>query len=193
MSGVGPFHADYVRPAHSVALARNWWAVLIRGLLAIVFGIIALAEPGAALGALILLFGAYMAVDGIFAIIAGVRAAAHHERWLSLIVEGILGLIAAAIAFTYPLLTIFALVIFAAVWAVLSGIALLAGAFRLHGAHGRWLMAFGGVVSIVWGILLYINPPIGALVMTYWLGAYALIFGIAMVALAFRLRRGLAG
>ncbi len=191
MPQISPFDPTYVRPAHSVALARNWWAVLIRGLLAIVFGLIALFQPASALGALILIFAAYMAVDGVFAIIAGARAAAHHERWLTLIAEGVLGLVAAAVAFAFPLLTIYALVIFAAVWAVLSGIALLVGAFRLHGTHGRWLMVLGGVVSLVWGILLYLDPPAGALVMTYWLGAYALIFGISMVALALHLRHGL--
>ncbi len=189
MPGVDPFEAGMLPSYRSTALARNWWAVLIRGALALLFGLVALVLPGPTLASLVLLFGAYMAVDGVFAIVAGARAAAHHERWGELMIEGVLGLVAASIAFFAPLATILAVVILAAVWAVVSGVALLIGAFHLHGTHGRTLMALGGVVSIVWGVLLYWFPAAGAVVMTYWLGIYALLFGAALVALALRLRR----
>ena len=188
MSGVGPFEAGMLPYYRSAALARNWWAVLIRGALALLFGLIALVLPGHALASLVLVFGFYMGVDGMFAIVAGARAAAHHERWGELLIEGVLGLVAAVIALFAPLATILAVVILASVWAVVSGVALLVGAFHLHGTHGRTLMALGGIISIVWGVLLYLFPAAGAVVMTYWLGIYALLFGASLVALALRLR-----
>jgi uncharacterized membrane protein HdeD (DUF308 family) len=173
----------------SAVLAQNWWAIALRGVVAILFGIIALLMPGVTIGALILWFGAFMVVDGIFAIVAGVRAAAHHQRWGALIFEGIVDLIAGAIAFLAPLATLLALVYLNAAWAIVSGALMLAAAFRLRRTHGKWWMGLGGLFSVVWGILLFIAPITGAVVMTIWLGAYALVFGAMMLALAFRLRQ----
>ena len=192
MSGTGSFDANYLALGRTAALQRNWWLVLIRGAVAVLFGVIALALPGATIASLVLLFGIYMGVDGVFAFFAGVRAAAHHERWGELMIEGIIGIIAAVIAFTFPLATIVGIVIFAAVWAVVSGVAMLVAASHLHGTGGRWIMALGGIVSVVWGLLLWFNPFAGAVVLTYWLGAYALLFGAALIALSLRLRRGMA-
>lgn len=183
---VGGFVPD---DAMSAVLAKNWWAIALRGLFAIIFGLIAIFLPGVTLASLVLLFGAYMLADGIFAIVAAVRAARRHERWGSLVLEGIVDLIAAAIAFFWPLATILAFVILAGAWAIVSGILLVSAAFRLTAAHGRVLMGFAGVVSVLWGVLLLIWPATGALVLTWWLGAYALFFGVALIVLAFRLRR----
>jgi uncharacterized membrane protein HdeD (DUF308 family) len=174
--------------AMSALLAQNWWAIALRGLCAIIFGLIALLMPGATLLALVLLYAAYMLVDGILAIVAAVRAAQHHERWGWLIVEGIIDLIAGAIAVIWPVITILVFVWLMAAWAIVSGAMLVAASFRLHVPHGRWLMALGGIVSIVWGILLFIWPAVGALVMTWWMAGYALFFGLALLVLAFRLR-----
>jgi len=173
----------------TLALARNWWAVLLRGIIAILFGLAALFLTFHTIAALVLVFGIYMLADGIFAIVSAVRAATHHGRWGSLILEGIVDLIAAAIAFAAPLATIWALVLLCAAWAVVSGVMLLIAAFRLHAAHGRWWMGIGAVFSILWGVLLFLDPAAGAVVMTWWLGAYALVFGISLIALSFRLRR----
>jgi uncharacterized membrane protein HdeD (DUF308 family) len=106
-----------------------------------------------------------------------------------LILEGIVDLIAAAIALLAPIATLLAFVWLSGAWAIVSGVLLLAAVFRLRRTHGKWLMAIGGVASVVWGILLFIAPIPGAVVLTWWLGAYALIFGVAMLILAFRLRR----
>ena len=163
--------------------------VALRGVLAILFGIVAILLPGPTLAALVLLFAAYMVVDGVLAIVAAVRAARRHERWGWLIFEGIVDLAAAVIAFLFPVATIFAFVLLLGAWAIVSGAVLWAAAFRLNLAHGRWLMAFGGIVSVIWGFLLILWPAIGALALTLWLGAYALIFGVALLVLAFRLRR----
>ena len=191
MSGAGPFDAGYLALGRTAALQRNWWLILIRGIFALLFGLVALVLPGPTIAALVLLFGIYMGVDGIVAFFAGARAAAHHERWGELMIEGIIGIVAAVIAFTFPLATIIAIVIFAAVWAVFSGIALLTAAFRMHGeSGGKWIMALGGIISIIWGVLLWWEPIAGAVVLTYWLGAYAILFGAALVVLALRLRQG---
>jgi uncharacterized membrane protein HdeD (DUF308 family) len=178
-----------IRAAMNAHLARNWWAIALRGVFAILFGLIALFMPGVTLTALVLLFAAYMLVDGIFAIVAAMRAASHQERWGWLIVEGIADLVAGAIAVIWPLITVIAFVLLMAAWAIVSGALLVGAALRLHATHGRWLMALAGIVSAAWGVLLVIWPVIGAVVLTWWMGAYAFVFGIVLLVLAFRLRR----
>lgn len=172
----------------SALLARNWWALAVRGLAAILFALAAFLLPFVTATTLVLLFGAYLLVDGVFAIVAAVRRAAHHERWGLLILEGVVNLIAGGIALLAPGLALLVLVIVLGVWSVVSGALMLAAAFRLHGSHGRWLLALPGLLSILWGVLLYLSPIAGALVLTWWLGGYALAFGVLLLVLAFRLR-----
>ncbi|HEY1932355.1 MAG TPA: HdeD family acid-resistance protein [Acetobacteraceae bacterium] len=172
----------------SALLAKNWWAMALRGLAAIVFGVLALITPGAVLLSLAWLFAAYLLVDGAFAIVASVRAAAGHERWAFLLFEGILDLIMAVAAAMFPAAAVLAFVLLTAIWALLTGGLMLGAAFRLHISHGRWWLAFGGIVSIAWGVLLVLAPMMGAVVLTWWLGAYAIIFGVMLLMLGFRLR-----
>jgi uncharacterized membrane protein HdeD (DUF308 family) len=174
--------------AMSALLAQNWWAIALRGVSAIIFGIIALLMPGATMLALVLLFAAYLLVDGIFAIIAAVRAARRQERWGWLIFEGLFDLVTGGIAAVWPLITIVAFALLMGAWAIVTGALLLGASFRLNIPHGRWLMALAGAISVIWGVLLIIWPLIGALVLTWWMAAYALIFGVAMLVLALRLR-----
>ena len=174
--------------AMSALLAQNWWAIALRGVFAIIFGIIALLMPGATMLALVLLFAAYLLVDGIFAIIAAVRAARSQERWGWLIFEGLVDLVTGGIAAVWPLITIVAFALLMGAWAIVTGALLLGASYRLNIPHGRWLMALAGAISVIWGVLLIIWPLIGALVLTWWMAAYALIFGVAMLVLAFRLR-----
>ena len=175
--------------AMSARLAQNWWAIALRGAFAILFGIVAILMPGPTLAALVLLFAAYMIVDGVLAIVAGARAARRHDRWGWLVFEGIVDLAAAAIAILFPAATIFAFVLLVGAWAIVTGILLWGAALRLNLAHGRWLMALAGILSVIWGFLLIVWPAIGALVLAWWMGAYALFFGGALLALAFQLRR----
>jgi len=174
--------------AMSALLARNWWAVALRGVFGVLFGLAAFVLPLTTIASLVLVFAVYMLVDGVFAIVAGVRAAAHHERWGLLMLEGIVGLAAGAAALLLPGLTVVVVVTLLGVWAVVTGALLLGAAFRLHGGHGRWLLALLGLVSLVWGVLLWLSPIAGALVLTYWLGGYALVFGVLMLVFALRLR-----
>jgi len=172
----------------SAVLAQNWWVLALRGVLGILFGLIAFVYPGATMLSLVLVFAAYALVDGIFAIVSAVRAARKHERWGLLVAEGMANILTGIIAFVWPGITVVAFVLLMAAWALVSGTLMLAAALRLRKDHGRGWLAFGGVVSILYGLLLAIAPLIGALVLTWWLGAYAIIFGAALLVLAFQLR-----
>ncbi|MDB5448170.1 MAG: rane protein, partial [Phenylobacterium sp.] len=174
--------------ALSALLARNWWAVALRGVAAILFGLIALLAPGATMLSLLLVFAALMLADGVLNLISGLRSARRHERWGMLILQGIASLLAAAAALLLPGLTLLAFVYVIAAWALVSGVLAIAAAVRLRGDHGRWWMGFSGCLSVVTGILLAIAPLIGALVLTWWIGAYAVVFGATLLVLAFRLR-----
>ena len=173
-------------------LARNWWAIAVRGAVAILFGLAALLVPETALVALVLLFAAYLLVDGVFAIIAGLRAAERHERWVALLAEGVIGIAAALLVAGYPELSLILFVYVAALWAIVSGVVLLIAAVRLYRHEGEWVMVAAGVLSVVWGVLVLIWPAAGVVVWAWWIGVYALIFGAMMLTLAFRLRRAAA-
>jgi uncharacterized membrane protein HdeD (DUF308 family) len=177
-----------VNDAMSALLAQNWWAIALRGVCAILFGIAALLMPGVTIASLVLLFSVYMLIDGIFAILSGIRAARRHERWGTLILEGVVDLLAGAIAFVAPVATALAFIYLMAAWAIVSGVLLVVAMARLHPAHGRWLMGLGGIASVIWGLLLFFWPVTGAVVLTWWMGAYALVFGASLIGLAFRLR-----
>ena len=174
--------------AMSAVLAQNWWLVALRGVFAILFGIVAFAAPGAVMLTLALFFAAYLLVDGVIGIAAAVRAARAQERWGLLLAEGALNIVMGLIAGIFPVSAVLAFVFVTAAWALITGGLMLAAAFKLTQAHGRLWLALGGIVSVIWGVLLVIAPLVGAVVLTWWLGAYALVFGIALLVLAFQLR-----
>ena len=171
-------------------LSRNWWLVALRGLAAIVFGVLAFVWPAITLWALVLLFGAYMLVDGIFAIVAAVRAAGREARWWLLLIEGVLGVLAGLVAAFWPGLTALALLYFIAAWAIVSGILEIAGAIRLRREiEGEWALGLSGALSLLFGVLLVVIPaPAGLLSLVWLIGAYALAFGVLLLVLSFRLR-----
>jgi uncharacterized membrane protein HdeD (DUF308 family) len=168
------------------ALARNWWLIALRGVLGVIFGVIALLMPITTILALVLLFSAYMIVDGAFAVYASIRAAQQGESWGLLLLQGIASLAAGAIAFVWPGITVLAFVLLIAAWAIVSGCLMLAAAFRTD--SGRWWLALGGAAALLYGILMIVAPLAGAVVLTWWLGAFALVFGVALIILAFQLR-----
>lgn len=169
-------------------LIKNWWAFVIRGILAILFGFIALFLPGVTMLSLVLVFTAYAIADGVLAIVSAVRAAQQHERWGVLVLQGVFGIAAGVIAAAMPSITVAVFIALIAAWALITGSFMLAAAIRLSGFQGRWWLVLCGVASLVYGALLIIAPLAGALVLTWWIGAYAIVFGIAMVAAALRLR-----
>ena len=169
-------------------LVRNWWVVLLRGVLGLIIGFIAFFFPGPTLLSLVTLFALYLIIDGIFAIVSAVRAARHQQDWGFLTFEGIVGILAGIIALALPGLTVLVFVGLLAAWAFITGTLELRAAYNLEKDHGRWWMVLAGVASIVFGIVLIAAPVIGALVVSWWVGAYATFFGASLVALAFQLR-----
>jgi uncharacterized membrane protein HdeD (DUF308 family) len=170
-------------------LARNWWAIALRGLFAVLFGVAAFIWPGLTLTVLVILWGAYALVDGVFALVAAFRAAQMKMTWWPLVLDGILGIAAGVVAFAWPGITALALLYLIAVWAILTGIVEIIAAVRLrHVISGEWLMGLAGLLSILVGVILIVAPGAGALAVVWTIGAYALIFGIVLIALGFRLR-----
>jgi uncharacterized membrane protein HdeD (DUF308 family) len=170
-------------------LSRNWWALALRGVAAILFGLAAFFLPGITLAVLILLFGAYMLVDGIFAIIAAVRAEEHDTRWWLLLAEGVLGVLAGIVAFLWPGLTALALLYLVAAWAIITGVLEIVGAIRLRKEiEGEWALILGGILSVIFGVLLAVMPGVGILALIWLIGAYALVSGVLLIVLAFRVR-----
>jgi uncharacterized membrane protein HdeD (DUF308 family) len=168
----------------------HWWALAIRGAIAILFGLAALLRPDIALQALILLFGAYALVDGVFAVVGvfgGTRGGT--PRWL-LLIEGIAGILAGLIAFVLPGLTAVVLLYLIAVWAIVTGIFEIASAIRLRQEiTGEWALIIGGALSILFGVILAVIGPVAGLLSLIWLiGVYAVAFGILMLITAFQVR-----
>jgi uncharacterized membrane protein HdeD (DUF308 family) len=168
----------------------HWWALAIRGAIAILFGLAALLRPDIALQALILLFGAYALVDGVFAVVGvfgGTRGGT--PRWL-LLIEGIAGILAGLIAFVLPGLTAVVLLYLIAVWAIVTGIFEIASAIRLRQEiTGEWALIVGGALSILFGVILAVIGPVAGLLSLIWLiGVYAVAFGILMLITAFQVR-----
>jgi uncharacterized membrane protein HdeD (DUF308 family) len=172
-----------------VALARNWWSLVIRGLVAIALGIVTFAWPGITVAALVLVFGAYALVDGVISIVGAWKAARAHERWGALIFEGIAGIAAAVVTAIIPGLTAIALVYLIAAWALITGALEIVAAIRLRQyiAH-EWLLTLSGVASLLFGILAILLPLAGAVAIALGIGIYALVFGVLLIGLGFRLR-----
>ena len=171
-------------------LARNWWVVALRGVFAIIFGVLALIWPGLTLFVLIAMFGAYALVDGIFAVIAGIASYGRNERWWAVLLEGVAGIILGVMTFLWPGTTALVLVYFIAAWALITGVFEIAAAIRLRKEiEGEWMMVLSGILSIIFGLFLVVAPGAGALGLTLVIGAYAIVFGILLLILAFRLRK----
>lgn len=170
-------------------LTRNWWMWLVRGIAAVIFGILAWVWPGATWVVIAIFFGAYALVDGIFAIVATVRAAETQQQWWPFLIEGIVGILIAAITFYDIRITLLALYFTIAAWAFLTGIFEIVAALQLrkHIANEIWLI-IGGIASIAFGALMVWFPLAGMLAVIWLIATYAVVFGIIMIAFSLRLR-----
>jgi uncharacterized membrane protein HdeD (DUF308 family) len=167
-------------------LARNWWALALRGLVAVLFGLLTFLIPGITLVTLVLLFGAYALADGVFNVIAFFRVASHH--W-ALLTEGVVGIIAGILTFVWPAITALVLLYLIAFWAIFTGLLEIIAGIRLRKAiASEWLLLVMGVLSLLFGVFILFAPGAGALAIVLWIGAYALVFGTTLLVLAFRLR-----
>jgi uncharacterized membrane protein HdeD (DUF308 family) len=173
---------ELIRP-----FAGIWWLVVLRGLAGVIFGLLALFSPGVTVLSLLLILGAYLMLDGIFGLVSAVMAGQRQERWGLLIAESAVNLLIGFIVIMAPNigLTVFMLVL--AAWAIVTG-GLMIGTGMNHKRDGqRWLIG-GGLISVLFGIALALAPILGAVVLTWWLGIYALVFGAALMVFGLRLR-----
>lgn len=170
-------------------LRRNWWLLALRGLAAVIFGALALVWPGITLLTLIWLFGAFALVNGILSLVLATKAPKGYPRFGSLILGGLLGILAGLLTFVMPGITALGLLILIAAWALITGILEIVAAIKLRKTiTGEWMLILAGLASVAFGILLILQPAAGALVMVLWIGAYALVFGILLFVLAFKMR-----
>jgi uncharacterized membrane protein HdeD (DUF308 family) len=178
-----------VAPVLLHALAKNWWLLLLRGIAAVVFGILAFAWPGLTLLTLILLYGAYALADGVIALIAAITGNAPAGRWW-LAIAGILGVAVGAFTFMLPGMTALILLFTMAGWAVAIGVLQIIGAIRLRKEiDNEWLLILSGAVSVLFGLAVMLHPGAGALALVWVIGTYAIIAGVLYIGLALRLKK----
>ena len=173
------------------SLADYWWLLLLRGLVAIAFGVVAFVWPGLTLVALTLVWGAYALADGILALWTALAATGGEtaKRWW-LALGGVAGIVAGLVAFFYTGMTALVLLMFIAAWAIVIGVILIWGAIELHKIlDDAWLIGLNGALAVAFGVLLVARPGAGALAVVWMIGWFAVVFGILHIALAFRLRR----
>jgi len=171
-------------------LARNWGFVALRGAAAIIFGLFALLDPAITLLVLVLVYGAYVFVDGVAAVISVLRGRRQQPHSVAILVSGLAGIIVGVIAFLMPGITAAVFVFLIAAWAIVTGVLQIAAAIRLRREiSGEWMLILAGALSVIFGLLLATFPRTGALTLVMWLGAFALVFGVVVLGLAFRLRR----
>ena len=174
-------------------LSKNWWVFLVRGLAALLFGILAFAWPGLTLASLVLIFGAWALVSGLFAIFGAFSARKAHRDWWVLLLQGLLGVAAGLLTFWAPGITAMALLWYIAFWSIFTGIMEILTAVRLRKEiRGEGWIMLAGAASVVFGLLLLVYPGAGALALVTLIAAYAIVFGVILVIAAFKLK-GLQG
>jgi uncharacterized membrane protein HdeD (DUF308 family) len=165
-------------------MAQHWWVVLLRGIVAILFGLMAFAWPGLTIAVLVLFWGAYALVDGIFAVVAGIRS-----KWGSVIFLGLLGIAAGLVTLFWPAITAIALLYVIAFWALFVGMLQIVAAVRLRREiQGEWLWILSGILMVILGALLVVHPGAGALSVIWMIASFAVVWGILLIALSFRLK-----
>jgi uncharacterized membrane protein HdeD (DUF308 family) len=164
--------------------------ILLRGIAAILFGIAAFIWPRLTIEVLVLLFGAYALLDGIFAVIVGIQQYGETKRWWAVVLEGIAGIVLGVLTLIWPGTTALVLLYFIAAWAIVTGVFEIAAAIEQRKViAGEWTMILAGAASVLFGVLLVLQPATGALALVWLIGAYAIVFGVLFTILAFELRR----
>lgn len=170
-------------------LASNWWTILLRGILAILFGLLALFWPEISISVLILLFGIFAIADGMFSIISELRRYGERARWWVLVFEGLAGMAIGVVAVIWPQITAVVFIYLVASWGLITGVLEILAAIRLRDVlEGEWILAVTGLLSIALGILFVLFPNASLVAMIWILGMYAILFGILLIVLSFRLR-----
>jgi len=173
----------------AVILRRTWWMLLLRGLFAIVFGVLTWVLPGVSLAALVLLFGAYVMADGILGVWSAVAGRKEHEHWWVMFIAGLLGIAVGVLTFLAPGVTALVLLFYIAIWAIATGVLQIVVAIRLRKEmSGELLLILAGLASVLFGILLVVRPDAGALAVLWLIATYAVFFGVLLVMLALKVR-----
>lgn len=171
------------------ALARNWGLILLRGVLAILFGVLAILWPGITLITLVLLYGAFAFVDGVFSLIAAVRGGSPVPRWW-LVLVGVMGIGVGVITVLWPPVTALVLLMFIAAWAVVTGALQIYGAIKLRNEiEGEWWLVASGLLSVLFGVMLVAWPVAGGLAIAFVIGIFAIVYGVLMIGFGLRLRK----
>ena len=171
------------------ALSRYWWLILLRGIAAIVFGVLAFLWPGVTLVTLVLFYGAFVLIDGVLALAHAIMGGNMGSRWWLALV-GVAGIAAGILTFMWPGVTALVLLLFIAIWAIVLGVFQIAGAIRLRKEiDNEWTLILGGVLSVLFGVILLVAPGAGAVALIWVIAAYAILFGVLLVALSFRLKK----
>ena len=184
---------DHGTPRHEAMEGFNrpfagiWWLMALRGLAGVVFGLFALFAPGATVLSMLLILGAYLMVDGVFGLVSGLMAGRRRERWGLLVAESVVNLVIGFIIIMAPGISLTVFMLLLAAWAIVTG-GLMIGTAMNHKRDGKAWLIGGGLISVLFGIVLAVAPIIGAVVLTWWLGLYALIFGVALIVFGLRLR-----
>jgi uncharacterized membrane protein HdeD (DUF308 family) len=174
----------------SSLLSHNWWMIALRGLFAILFGVLAFVWPHVTVLTLVYLFGIYALANGVLALGHALSAPRGYPRFGSLLFTGLISIAAGVVAFVWPGITALTLVLVIAAWAIVNGISEIALAIRLRRViDHEWLLAIAGLLSVLLGLLLLVRPAAGALALLWWIGGFAIAFGVLLLALAFRVRR----
>lgn len=171
-------------------LERNWWVPLVRGIAAVLFGLAAFVWPGLTVAVLMLLFGAYVLVDGVFGVIDSIRYRNRIDNWGWWLLDGVLGIVVGALTLFMPGVSAFVLLMVIAGWAIVGGVLRIVAAIQLRKRiEGEWLLILSGVLSVLFGVLLVALPGAGILSLVWLIGFWAVLLGMTLIALAFRLRR----
>jgi uncharacterized membrane protein HdeD (DUF308 family) len=173
----------------ALTLSRNWWVLLLRGAVAILFGILTFLQPGISLASLVLLFGAYALADGILGAWTAVSHRKDRENWWVLLLEGLVGIGVGVLTLFNPGVTALALLFYIAIWAIATGVLEIVTAVRLRKEiEGEWMLVLAGLASVAFGVLLMARPGAGALAVLWLIASYAIVFGVLLVVLAFRVK-----
>jgi uncharacterized membrane protein HdeD (DUF308 family) len=170
-------------------LSKHWWLLLLRGIAAIVFGVLAFMWPGLTLLTLVILYGVFAIADGVFALVAAFGPTSRDVPKWWLVLTGILDIGAGLIALFWPGITALVLIVFIGAWAIVRGVMEIIAAVQLRKEiEGEWLLVLAGVLSVLFGLGVLIYPGAGALALAWLIGIYAIAIGAVMVMLALRLR-----
>lgn len=171
------------------ALSNKWWTFVARGIFAILFGVLTLILPELTLIVLVLMFGGFVLIDGLFTVILSLTRQQDFDRWWWALIEGLFGVILGILAFVWPGITGFVLLMLIVAWAIVTGILEIGAAIQLRRViENEWLLAFSGLISIGLGVAMLIWPGAGAVALAWLIGIYAIIFGITLIALGIRLK-----